>query len=366
VEDKKTADAGNKKTVIGELNLDNFKSTIRRDFKELKEFFLDEDRLRKLENKKLFERGLIMAWLLFKGLFLKLTAVRRALLILAVALLVINISGTIGKNDLRFDGYFKIIGGVVLLFILMLELKDKLLAHDELAAGRQVQLALMPESDPKIPGWDVWLYSMPANDVGGDLVDYIKLSEDRYGLALGDVAGKGLSAALFMAKLQATLRALVTEFDSLAGLGAKINQIFHRDSISKSFASLVYLEVKPKSGRINFLNAGHLPPLILRDGKVEFSEKGNLGLGILAKANYKVKRAQLRRGDLFIVYSDGVTEAQNENGDFFGNERLLYLITGLDNPFVSEVGTKILEAVAGFVGEAPRHDDLSLLILKRR
>lgn len=366
VENKQTGTAGNKKNVVGELNLDDFKSTIRRDFKELKEFFLEEERLRKLEDKKPFERGLIMTGLLFKGLFLKLTNARRILLIIALLLLVINISGTIGQTNIRFDNLFKILGGLVLLFILMLELKDKLLAHDELAGGRQVQLALMPETSPKIQGWDVWLYSMPANDVGGDLVDYIKLSDNRFGLVLGDVAGKGLPAALFMAKLQATLRALVTESASMADLGNKINKIFHRDSISKSFASLVYLELKPRSGHINFLNAGHLPPLILTDGRVESTEKGNLGLGILATAHYKAKKVQLKRGDLFLVYSDGVTEAQNEAEEFFGNERLLKLISGLDDPYVSEVGAKILKAVDDFVGEAPRHDDLSLLILKRR
>lgn len=366
VENKQTGVSGNKKNVIEELNLDNFKSTMRRDFKELKEFFLDDERLHKLEDKKPLERGFSMAWLLFKALFLKLTNARRVLLIIALILLVINISGTIGQTNIRFDNFFKILGGLVLLFILMLELKDKLLAHDELAAGRQVQLALMPESSPKIPGWDVWLYSMPANDVGGDLVDFIQLGENRFGLVLGDVAGKGLPAALFMAKLQATLRALVTEFDSMADLGAKINRIFHRDSIAKSFASLVYLELNPRSGHINFLNAGHLPPLVLRDGKVESTEKGNLGLGILASAPYKAKKARLKRGDLFIVYSDGVSEAQSEAEEFFGNERLFKLLSEMKDPFVSEVGAKILEAVDKFAGEAPRHDDLSLLILKRR
>lgn len=366
MDNKQTGDSGKKRNVIEELNIDNFKSTMRRDFKELKEFFLDDERLRKLEDKKPLERGFIMAWLLLKGLFLKLTNARRLLLVAALILLVINISGTIGQTNIRLDGTFKMLGGLVLLFILMLELKDKLLAHDELAAGRQVQLALMPDTSPKIPGWDVWLYSMPANDVGGDLVDYIQLDENRFGLVLGDVAGKGLPAALFMAKLQATLRALVTEFDSMADLGAKINKIFHRDSISKSFASLVYLELKPRSGYINFLNAGHLPPLVLRDGKIESTEKGNLGLGILATARYKAKKVQLKQGDLFIVYSDGVSEAQNEAEEFYGNERLFKLLTEMEDPFVSEVGAKILTAVDKFAGEAPRHDDLSLLILKRR
>src|SRR5512138_3275825 len=94
--------------------------------------------------------------------------------------------------------------------VLMLELKDKLLARSELEAGRTVQLALMPDRPPVVPGWDIWLYSRSANDVGGDLVDYLQIDPQRLGVMLGDVAGKGLPAALLMAKLQATLRALVS------------------------------------------------------------------------------------------------------------------------------------------------------------
>lgn len=365
METKKTGSATNKKESIEDLDLDMFKSTIRRDFKEVKEFFLEEEDLKSLESKNPFMRGILMVYWLLKGLYLKLTIVRRVLLIIALVLLFINVSGTVGRTNIRLDGYFKILGGLTLLFVLMLELKDKLLARDELAAGRQVQLALMPESSPDIPNWDVWLYSMPANDVGGDLVDFISLGENRFGLVLGDVAGKGLPAALFMAKLSATLRALVTEFDLPAELGTKINRVFHRDSKSKSFASLVYIDLKSGSGDIEFLNAGHLPPLVLRNGRVETTEKGNLALGILAKAQYSSKKIQLNGGESFLVYSDGVIEALDETGEFFGNNRLIQLVSGLSGLDAAGLGKKILDEVDRFIGEAPRHDDLSLLILKR-
>ncbi|MCK4760801.1 MAG: serine/threonine-protein phosphatase [Candidatus Aminicenantes bacterium] len=366
MEKKQPGNTGQKKTVIAELSVDNVKNTLRRDFEELKQFFLDEERLRKLENMKPFKRSLLVAWWLLKSMFLRLTVTRRLLLVLGMTLLMINLSWVTKGADIRFDSYFKILGGLVFLFILMLELKDKLLAHDELAAGRQVQLALMPEASPKIPGWDVWLYSMPANDVGGDLVDYIPVDKDRFGLVLGDVAGKGLPAALFMAKLQATLRALVTEFDSAAELGDKINEIFHRDIISKSFASLVYLELEPNSGRISLLNAGHPPPLIIREGKIQPTGKGNIGLGIRADTRYKTKDISLEQEDFLIVYSDGVSEAQDEKDEFFGTERLLRILSETADLSAVEVGEKILTAVENFVGEAPRHDDLSLMILQRR
>src|SRR2546425_3758516 len=110
----------------------------------------------------------------------------------------------------------------------MLELKDKLLARDEIEIARQVQLALLPSRHPQPDGWSLWSFMRPANDVGADLVDYIELPEGRLGVVLGDVAGEGLGAALLTAKLQATLRALVPPCPALSGLGPQMNDILHR------------------------------------------------------------------------------------------------------------------------------------------
>jgi len=356
--------SGDKKDFQRKLNLAEVKRIIRRDFKDLKEFYLEEENIQKLsEMGRIKQWSLTIIWL-FKSLFLKLTSVRRLLLIVGLALIFVSFSTTVGETTPRIDSNVKIIGGIILLFILMLELKDKLLARDELIAGRSVQESLMPESSPKIPGWDVWLYSRPANDVGGDLIDYFQLDKNRYGFALGDVSGKGLPAALLMAKLQSTLRALVTEFDSLAELGSKINKIFHRDSMSKIFASLVYFVLTSNSGKIKLLNAGHPPPMIFNIDGVNAFAKGDVALGIVDKSIYNVNNITINKGDYFIIYSDGVTESQNDQGEFYGKTNLTNLLTTLINLSAQEAGIKILDSVERFIDEAPFFDDLSLMILK--
>jgi serine phosphatase RsbU (regulator of sigma subunit) len=348
------------------LNLEDIKKTIKRDFKEAKEFYLEEERIQQLGNMGRLKNWFFTIIWLFKGMYLKLTPVRRMLLVVSLILIFMNVSATIGETNLRIDSNFKIVGGIILLFILMMELKDKLLARDELIAGRSVQEALLPEMSPKVPGWKVWLYSKPANDVGGDLIDYIRLNKNRFGLALGDVSGKGLPAALFMAKLQSTLRALVNEFDSIAELANKINEIFHRDTVPKSFASLIYMELNSQSNQIKMLNAGHIPPLILKGKEILFFEKGDRALGISPRVEYSCRQVELQQEDILIIYSDGVTEAQNEAGEFFGQDRLLECVKEMQNKPTHEAGLMMVDKVKQFVGEAPQHDDLSIILIKKK
>jgi sigma-B regulation protein RsbU (phosphoserine phosphatase) len=253
----------------------------------------------------------------------------------------------------------------MLLFVLMLELKDKLLAQSELAAGRAVQRALMPKRNPVVPGWEIWMTAKPANEVSGDFVDYLELEENHFGLALGDVAGEGLKAALLMVKLQATLRALAADFHSLAGLGAKLNAILRRDGLPDSFASLVYLELQPDSGNIRLLNAGHMPPLLCRGDAVNEIAQGTAALGLLSEAAFVEQCLEMQTGDGLVIYSDGLTEARNEAGAFFGEARLFSFLSTLAGLAAHEIGTKLLTEIEGFVGEARAHDDLSVIILKR-
>ncbi len=300
-----------------DLRRGDLKRTLSRDLKELREFYLDEGRKKRLASMGWLKRLIYMAAWLLKSLFLKLTPLRRVLVVMSLFLILISRTVISSDNGVQTNN-LGIVGGVLLLFILMLELKDKLLARSELEAGRAVQNALMPERKPSLPGWALWLFARPANDVGGDFVDYMEVGENRFGIALGDVTGKGLRAALLMAKLQATLRALAPDFKSLAELGAKINEIFHRDSIPSIFASLVYLELQSDSGLIRFLNAGHLPPIALRSGRIVETLKGAPALGILAKATYSEQHIELEAGDSLLVYSDGVTDAETNKVIFSG------------------------------------------------
>ena len=354
------------KQTYHDLRRGDLRRTLRRDFRDLHDFYIDEERRKRLASMGRFKRWIYIAAWLLKSLFFKLTMVRRILLLISIILLFAMRSSSDQQGDASVQFGLPIISFLIILFILMLELKDKLLAREELEVGRTVQLALLPDRNPTIPGWDIWLYTRPANDVGGDLVDYLVINENRVGVALGDVAGKGLGAALLMAKLQATLRALAENFESLAELGNQMNRIFCRDGIESRFATLVYLELAPLSGQVRVLNAGHLTPLALTKNDLIKMSPAALPLGAMPDAVYTEQHIDLAPGDLLLVYSDGVTEARNEAGAFFGEERLMEILPGLRILSVEDAGIRLLSKIDRFIGEARRYDDISLMLLKRK
>jgi phosphoserine phosphatase RsbU/P len=340
--------------------------SLRLDFRELKDFYIDDDKKARLEKMNWLKRTLYLLWWYIKILLLRLTPARRVLLL--VGMLLIITSGNIAwqAGTVRSNPETYLAGGAIIVFVLMLELKDKLLARSELQAGRSVQYALMPPSRPDIPEWDVWLHSQPANDVGGDLVDYIKLDDTCHALALGDVAGKGLRAALLMGKLQATIRALVPGYASLPDLMLRINRIFIRDSLRSIFASLVYLELYSRDKHVRMVNAGHMPLLLLRKHSNTMEKVGMQApaLGIVTDAEYSELSVGLKQGDLLIAYSDGVTEARNENGMFFGEDRLTTVVRQNAHLSTEQIGQNILNQITWFRGDARIYDDISMIIIK--
>ena len=354
------------RTVSADIQQRGISRVVGDSFASLESFYLPEEDRKRLAAMRPIRRFLVRTWWLLKSLLLKLTPARRILLALALWILVLG-GPRIRLDSSRFDVNvrFPWFSGALLLTVLMLELKDKLVARDELEAGRRVQLALMPEQSPSIAGWDVWLYTQPANDVGGDLVDHLQLDDRHHVVVLGDVAGKALPAALLSVKLQATLRALAPRFDSLAELGAAVNNILHRDGLPTRYASLVYLVLSPDSGRIRVMNAGHMPPLVVHDGSIVPMDRGSMVLGIVHDAPFSEQAIELTDGDVLVVYSDGVTEAMNAAGDFFGDDRLYGSVRAADGLPPADLGNGVLAAVKGFIGDAVPSDDLSLVVLKR-
>jgi len=168
-----------------------------------------------------------------------------------------------------------------------------------------------------------------------------------------------------MAKLQATVRALAPNVHSLGELGKQINKIFCRDGLPNRFASLIYLEIAPDSDEMRILNAGHLPPILLHENSQEEIPRGESALGIMPDSDYKEQFIELQPDDMFIVYSDGLTEARNEQNVFFGFERLMNLLPGLKELSAETAGKRLISEVDQFYGEANPSDDLSLIILKR-
>ena len=348
-----------------EVHRAGLKRTIDRTLADLEAFYLSERTRDRLLGMGGARRTFSSVAYLLKGLFLKLTPARRVLLALSVLFMWQAANVQWGTETARLSIHFPILGIMTLVLILMLELKDKLVAREELEAGRAVQRALMPDPSPAIPAWDVWLFTRSANDVGGDLVDYIPLGEQRHGLVLGDVAGKGLPAALLMAKLQSTLRALAADETSFAALGEKMNRILCRDGLPNRFATLVYLDLDERSGVVRMLNAGHMPPLVLRAATLEELPNGAIALGIMPDAAFSEQRVALSSGDALVVFSDGVTEAMNANDEFFGDERLRSCLLPLARMTARDIGTRLLAAVDAFVADARPHDDLSLVVLRR-
>jgi len=317
------------RVVWSDLRRTDLTDSMGRDLRDLYRFFLDAETRARLDTMGRVHRTFwLIGWLL-KSLLLKLAPSRRFLLLLALVL------GILGWTSLDWQGVsvkfdFRPWGFLLLLFILMLELKDKLLARDEIQVARSVQQALQPREHPKLRGWELWSYSVPANDVGGDLVDYIELGPERLGVALGDVSGKGLGAALLSAKLQATLRALGPESPSLDELGERMNTILVKDGIENRFATMFYAELGPDSGHVRFLNAGHNPPYLFRgSGEIQELRASSLPLGMLPGTTYTEGLADLETDEFLLVYSDGVTEATDVRGEEFGEARVRALLPEL-------------------------------------
>jgi len=359
-------DPGFTKTIKADIKKLKVKDDIGQEYKDLKDYYLSDERKRKLESMGGCRKFFLIPWWLLKALFFKLTPFRRILLLLSIFMILISGNNRIDSGNVTIDIIGPgMIGGFILLFILALELKDKLLAKTELEEGRAVQLALMPEQSPKVKGWDIWLYTRSANDVGGDLLDFIEIENNRFGIAVGDVAGKGLSAALLMSKLQSTIRALVYDSPSLSSLGKKLDTVFHRDSPSKIFASLLYSEIRIDSGEIKYINAGHFPPIILKNNQIEKLQKTAPALGLVHNADFNEQNITLNENEFVVFYSDGLTEAENYSGDFFGEERLLDSLRDKQLYSSRQLGESILSEVDNFVNKYPAHDDLTLAILKR-
>ncbi|MCK5148033.1 serine/threonine-protein phosphatase [bacterium] len=332
------------------------------DFKDIYHFYLDKKTKKKLADMGKIKQALYIFLWLCKSLFLKLAPARRIMLLSGLVLLTnfINVqTGIVRINNLNIMGLLLIVS------VLALELKDKLLARDELAIGRKVQKALLPTEHPHLSGWEIWLYTRPANEVGGDLVDFIEINSEQMGLTLGDVAGKGLGAALLMAKLQATVRALAPEEPRLATLGKRVNRILYRDGLRDRFATLIYLQLKKDSGEIQILNAGHMPPFIIHDKKLEELRQGGIALGLAENSEYKEEKVTMNKGDYLLAYSDGLTEAKNDKDEFYGDERLKTLLIQQKWTSVENLGRMLVKSVNDFAGKARPNDDLSLVIIRR-
>jgi sigma-B regulation protein RsbU (phosphoserine phosphatase) len=171
---------------------------------------------------------------------------------------------------------------------------------------------------------------------------------------------------MYMAKLQATIRALAPDSGSLVELANQINGIFRRDGVPSRFASLVYLELIENSSKVAMLNAGHLPVLHLSRDGIEAYPHGSPAIGLMDNPTFQAVESELQHGDILAIYSDGITEARSVSGEFFGDNRLNRLLNRGRGKSSAELGRDVIAAVDRFADEAPQNDDVSLIVIRRR
>lgn len=242
----------------------------------------------------------------------------------------------------------------------------KLLAQ-ELERAAEIQQRLLPSKAPEIAGFDIAGYNAPCRTVGGDYYDFLQYPEGRIAFLIGDVSGKGMGAALLMSSLQARVHVLFEDPAPVAAQVSRLNRSIAANCPDNCFITLFAAILNPASGELVYCNAGHNPSLRLRQNdEIERLGATGIPLGIARHARYEENRCQLERGDLLVLFSDGVTEASAPDTDHeFGEERLVAALKSKKNHSAAELIEAVNAELLSFTGGLPAADDITLVIARR-
>ena len=311
----------------------------------------------------------------FWAVFEKLSPARRVLLLLALVMLVFphvafEFTGEAGKvQGVEFDLHFW--AGLLLLILLMLEIADRVVMKRDLQIAREIQTWLLPGAPPQIPGLAVAYATRPANTVAGDYYDVFPRpgrtnEENRVVLAVADVAGKSIPAAMLMATFQASLKTLSTAQVALPELASNMNRYACSNSQGGlRFTTAFLAEYDPVRRTVDYINAGHNNPILRRaNGQIERLDVGGLPFGILPETKYDSATVTLAPGDWLVIFTDGLVEAENARQEDFGEARLLAAIEAGKAVEPADMLKRLMAEVDLFVGNTPQHDDVTCMLLK--
>jgi phosphoserine phosphatase RsbU/P len=309
-------------------------------------------------------RGFHVVRALAGAMIRKLSPPRRLCLLAALAMLTFGFVFGLGL--------YSVAGVLALLALLGLELADRVAMKRDLQIAREIQTWLVPQAPPAVPGLDIAFTTRPANTVAGDYYDAFVPPRagadqpDRLLLVVADVAGKSMPAALLMATFQSSLRTLAQEPLPLATLVARLNRYCCDHSLEgRRFTTAVVAQLDCATGELQFVNAGHNPPALRHpDGSVETLGAGGLPLGVQRDAAYESGRTVMRPADLLVIYTDGVVEAQDAARNEYGEERFMQWLRASQPAAAAEVLASLIASVDGFVGNAPRFDDVTCLVVR--
>jgi serine phosphatase RsbU (regulator of sigma subunit) len=243
-------------------------------------------------------------------------------------------------------------------------LQEKKALEKELALAYQIQQQLLPKELPNRDYLEVASVNLPCRNVGGDYYDYMLFQDGRTGFVIGDVSGKGIPAALLMSTLQGIFYSQSFSCGGVAETVEQVNRYLFKRSMENSFLTAFYGVIAP-DGTLNYVNAGHNPPILVRrDGSIERLAEGGLLLGLFEHTQYQCGLTRLKAGDLLMLFSDGVTEASNEDGQDFSEQRLIDLVVRLRYAPAREILDRTLEEIRSFSNRANQHDDLTFMAVK--
>jgi hypothetical protein len=311
----------------------------------------------------------------FWAVFEKLSPARRVLLLVALVLLLIPHSGfqSTGHDSKfyveEFEPHFW--GALILLVLLILEIGDRVVMKRDLQIAREIQTWLLPGAPPQIPGLAISYATRPANTVAGDYYDVFPRpgrtnDENRVVLAVADVAGKSIPAAMLMATFQASLKTLSTAQVALPELAANMNRYACSNSQGGlRFTTAFLAEYDATHRTIHYINAGHNNPILRRaSGQIERLSVGGLPFGIMPEAQYEAADITLAPGDWLVIFTDGLVEAINARDEEYGEIRLMTALEAGKSLQPNELLKRLMSDLDVFVGNTPQHDDVTSMLLK--
>lgn len=248
---------------------------------------------------------------------------------------------------------------------LVQEALEKERIEKELEVAATIQNMIIPKELPEIPGYQVAGMNDPSKQVGGDFYDAIPLKDGKFALIIADVSGKSVSGALLVSTLQASLHAYLESDFELTELVRKLNRIILKNSTYDKYITFFIGILDPAAHTIMTLNAGHNPPLLHRKGELIKLKAGGVPLGMVEYDDFQSETVALEPDDLIVMFTDGVTEAENEAEDFFGDEQLEETVRQIASGDAASITQKIYTDVKTFEGQAEQSDDITLLVLKR-
>ncbi len=271
-----------------------------------------------------------------------------------------------GLMPLIISGSLVLAAVNLLTWVVSLERGEKQKLESEVKLARLVQTSLLPKRSPQVSGYDIAGKTIPAQMVGGDYFDFIPLDGNRIALCLGDVAGKGLAAALLMANLQATLRGQILLGPSPGQCLIRSNKLLYEITSPEKFVTLFYAILDLENHLLSFSNGGHNTPFIFFDHQEPRRlQTGGVALGVMEEFSFEEETVPLQPGNVLVVYSDGITEAMNADGDQFGEERLVALVKEHQRESAENLIERIITGAKSYEAETPQTDDMTMIVVKR-